>query len=112
MMKKWKIGSLYIKGFADFKNGKDVDGMSVWRLIVITDPMNPDQKYPMNQYHVTLENIANKSKIEICQDDRYGDYALLDQKRLQNIAETFSTIKKQLVMAEIMTALIVSAREQ
>lgn len=89
IMAKWKLGSKYIYGFADLKNGRGSD-VTIYELVHYTASIKwEDAEDTHYEVKLILENIETKSQIIIDQDDRYGYYALLDTKRKDNIQNTY-----------------------
>lgn len=85
MMKKWKIGSLYIKGFSDLVGGYIESELEIYKLI----DMNEEKR------KVTFLNTETNKKLTIDQDDRYGRYPLLDKNKIKQVEETYDNYYKR-----------------
>jgi hypothetical protein len=95
LMNKWKIGAKYIKGFKDFKNGRSRN-LTIYELVDYKPSVryeDPDDGSIDYDLQLTLKDINSNKKIEIDQDDRYGNYALLDNSRKANIIDTYEEAK-------------------
>lgn len=86
MMKKWKVGKHYVKGFAELENGRG----EVLEIFQLTE---------MNEKEVTLRNVETDEIITVDQDDRYGRYPLLDKSRIENIENAYDEhLRKKYVL--------------
>lgn len=94
-MSKWKLGSKYTYGYADFLNGRN-DDIELYELV----GYNAELVYEDNDdrtYKVTLEmkDLSNNIIHTISQDDRYGKYTLLDLKKTVVIQKEYEYLTKK-----------------
>lgn len=91
MMKKWKVGAYYMKGFSSVVAGYVENELEIFKLI------------DMDDERVTLFNIETNETLIIDQDDRYGRYPLLDNKKIEQLEEAYdSYVKRVQILREAM----------
>lgn len=95
IMSKWKIGSKYTWGYADFLNGR-VDVIELYELVGYNAELVYEDEDD-RMYKVTLEmkDLSNNIIHTISQDDRYGKYALLDLKKTVVIQKEYEYLTKK-----------------
>jgi len=101
LMSKWKLKSKYLKGFAEFKNGRG-SSLEIFELI----DYDASIKYEDDEdtfYDVVLhmKNLDTGKIIKIDQDDRYGYYPSLTKKRKENIEDLYYSAKETVDALEV-----------
>jgi len=93
LMGKWKVGGKYIRGFADFKNGRSKE-LGLFELVDYDASIKfEDEEDTFYDVTIHLKDLENGKIIKLNQDDRYGYYALLTNARKGNIQDTYDEAK-------------------